>query len=77
VGVVGYPNVGKSSLINSLKRSKVRSLDPSLFLHHFEIIQLGMRRRSVTRSYERAPVHPTGTWYAGHRFTRGDIRRRR
>lgn len=24
VGVVGYPNVGKSSLINSLKRSKVR-----------------------------------------------------
>lgn len=23
VGVVGYPNVGKSSLINSLKRSKV------------------------------------------------------
>ena len=25
VGVVGFPNVGKSSLINSLKRSKVRS----------------------------------------------------
>ena len=24
VGIVGYPNVGKSSLINSLKRSKVR-----------------------------------------------------
>lgn len=24
VGVVGYPNVGKSSLINSLKRSKVQ-----------------------------------------------------
>ena len=26
VGVVGYPNVGKSSLINSLKRSKVYNL---------------------------------------------------
>lgn len=31
VGVVGYPNVGKSSLINSLKRSKV----------HFSIRDLG------------------------------------
>ena len=27
VGVVGYPNVGKSSLINSLKRSKVGDMD--------------------------------------------------
>lgn len=26
VGVVGYPNVGKSSLINTLKRSKVRNV---------------------------------------------------
>ena len=26
VGVVGYPNVGKSSLINCLKRSKVSVL---------------------------------------------------
>lgn len=28
VGVIGYPNVGKSSLINSLKRSKVCGVGP-------------------------------------------------
>ena len=28
VGVIGYPNVGKSSLINSLKRSKAASVSP-------------------------------------------------
>lgn len=31
VGVVGYPNVGKSSLINSLKRAKVHIFSYSLF----------------------------------------------
>jgi len=30
VGVVGYPNVGKSSLINSLKRAKVCDFPPCL-----------------------------------------------
>lgn len=31
IGVVGYPNVGKSSLINTLKRSKVGI--PTLLFH--------------------------------------------
>jgi nuclear GTP-binding protein len=29
VGIVGYPNVGKSSLINSLKRSKSVGVSPT------------------------------------------------
>src|SRR5882672_7885087 len=33
IGVVGYPNVGKSSLINSLKRSKVCKNESRLVSH--------------------------------------------
>ncbi|KAF5331593.1 hypothetical protein D9611_007570 [Ephemerocybe angulata] len=46
VGVVGYPNVGKSSLINSLKRSKARTSGEPTIIHLMVLsIQLerGMR----------------------------------
>lgn len=39
IGVVGYPNVGKSSLINSLKRSKV-SLLPLAFIAQYLYISI-------------------------------------
>jgi len=35
VGVVGFPNVGKSSLINTLKRAKVRRISLGYFFFPF------------------------------------------
>lgn len=50
VGVVGYPNVGKSSLINSLKRSKVRL--NKIFMRLFKMyMSPGMRCCSTGRTY--------------------------
>ena len=40
VGVVGYPNVGKSSIINTLKTKKVRSLLLKHALRYRQFMQL-------------------------------------
>lgn len=75
IGVVGYPNVGKSSLINSLKRSKVCTLpcvmnfSPLLTF----VFASGMCGRCSTGSYKRPSINPTGPWNADNRFAWGRI----
>ncbi len=73
VGVAGYPNVGKSSLINSLKRSKVNhllfcSLEPpltSLFIPYFS----GLCSCCSSRSYQGATICPTRTRFTNFRLS--------
>jgi len=57
VGVVGYPNVGKSSLINSLKRSKVSS---SSFLICHILHLLGLPCCCTTGFHQGAAIYTTG-----------------
>lgn len=68
IGVVGYPNVGKSSLINSLKRSKV--CHSFLGISSVLIISLeGLRCCSSGRTHEGSSIRAAGTWNAHHRLT--------
>lgn len=60
IGVVGYPNVGKSSLINSLKRSKVR-LDSFLLKIKAYLLWLGMRCCCSSGSHKGPAVHSVRT----------------
>ena len=65
---VGFPNVGKSNLINSLERSKV-----SPRLSHWHVVFVskrsfleGMRSCSTTWTYQGLANGPAGTWPQDH-----------
>lgn len=62
IGVVGYPNVGKSSLINSLKRSKVTHFLSSFLLS--PNVSVGMRRGRSTRPHKGTTVSAARAWNA-------------
>jgi nuclear GTP-binding protein len=53
VGVVGYPNVGKSSLINALKRAHVRLVSLSLLFLMASRCVASLRNRDIRRSCRR------------------------
>lgn len=55
VGIIGYPNVGKSSLINSLKRS--RAVGVSSTAGFTRTVQVGQER-----AWERRKSRSTGTF---------------
>ena len=62
VGIVGYPNVGKSSLINSLKRSKV-FINPHVSIAYPYMTRwIGMRRCSTARPHKGSPIDPARAW---------------
>jgi nuclear GTP-binding protein len=57
VGVVGFPNVGKSSLINTLKRAKVRTPRPPCSRRLIlRLIAQGVCCGGAAGTYERAAV---------------------
>jgi hypothetical protein len=76
VGIVGFPNVGKSSLINSLKRAKVRHrirFEPEMFIKPL----LTARRHegvcccTAAGTHEGTAVHSTRAWLADRRLAGG------
>lgn len=77
VGIVGYPNVGKSSLINSLKRSKVCSLCIRGFWKCLGTVMLGLRCGSATGPHKGAADGAARAWSEDNRLARCRVRRRR
>ena len=74
VGVVGYPNVGKSSLINSLKRAKV-CRRPFSVIFRLKVIS-GVFCGSTTGAHQRSPNNSTRARHQNRRLAWRRFRRR-
>ena len=78
VGVVGFPNGGKSSLINTLKRAKVRHrirFEPGMFIMPLLTARCheGVRRCSAAGTHEGIAVPSTRARPADRRLTGGHL----
>ena len=76
VGVVGFPNVGKRSLINSLMRSKVHPVSRwhVVFVCETFFCLQGVRNCSTTWTYQGLANGPAGARPRDHRLSRRGIR---